>query len=681
MKIYSLLNNLLCLKSLFLIIIITPISLNAQQSLWVGQSYTFDVSSSVVGLTANMSWSTNGGYLSLSGSGFYRTITITQYFSGTATVTCEWDYKLTSNGTYTHTRRDVTITCKDNQVSITPTALVLNIGETSSVGCFHQYDNQYINAANTYFQSNNPNVVTVDENTGEIYAKSPGTAYINVYSKISSVSPYCRVTVNQLQPTSISIPNFLSLVAGTTHQITVALKPNDAVSTLTWYSDDTEVAIVSQSGVISAVNPGTTTIKVKTANGLTATCTLSVSEPPINLKSSLPLNNSSNTSVTEDIMAYFTCDIFEGVNFSDIKLIDTDNNIVKGTINMSNNTLSFNPNLSLSPLTLYTLLIPKGALNNRWGTTNIDSIVIMFKTGQKEKLSLSTNKKSGIVDSGTEVSLISGNNDAKIYYTIDNSDPYQNGLLYEAPLRINKTQTIRAYATLDGYIDSDVVNATYIIATGNSTTSDTYLSLDNMLITSKEVNLLDISLVNPNQNITFVQFDIYFPNYISLYDNMILQNVLTNRIPVNDCLIEMEPQEDGSIRIIIASYSNQPIKENLGAILQLPIVANEGVYEDLSYLNNILLVSPKETVMTPSTNYATISVNNTTCIKEISENKELVITNKDGVLTLLSLKNIAVNIYKINSQLVTRINLSAGVSKSIALPKGVYLINNKKIIL
>ncbi len=170
--------------------VITQSSALSQQALWVGQSYTFDVSSSVMGLTANMSWSTSGGYLSLSGSGLYRTITVTQYFSGTATVTCEWDYKLTGNGSYTHTKRQVTISCRDNQIFISPTSMTLTPGESRHVSYRHQYDNQYTSAANAYFQSSDPSICTISS-SGEVIAKSPGTTYINVYSKVSSVSPYC----------------------------------------------------------------------------------------------------------------------------------------------------------------------------------------------------------------------------------------------------------------------------------------------------------------------------------------------------------------------------------------------------------------------------------------------------------------------------------------------------------
>ena len=119
------------------------IAVKAQQALWVGQSNRMDVSSSVMGLTANVRWSTSGGYLSLSGSGFYRDITPTQYFSGTAIVTCEWDYKLYSGGSYTHVRRQVSISCRENKVSISPTVLTLTEGETGKVSYSHAYSNAY----------------------------------------------------------------------------------------------------------------------------------------------------------------------------------------------------------------------------------------------------------------------------------------------------------------------------------------------------------------------------------------------------------------------------------------------------------------------------------------------------------------------------------------------------------
>ena len=296
-----------------MLVILSALTTYAQQTLWVGQSFTFDVSSSVMGLTANMSWSTSGGYLSLSGSGFYRTITVTQYFSGTATVTCEWDYKLTGNGAYTHTKRQVTISCRDNQVSISPTSLTMSPGETRRVSYHHQYDNQYTSSANAYFQSSDPSVCTVSS-SGEVIAHNPGTTYINVYSKISSTSPYCKVSVENVSPLSISLPEKLTLVAGDQKSITPTLYPSNASTSYTWTSSDTNIATVSSSGTISAKKYGTSIISVRTSNGLTASCTVTVNKRQLNITSNFQsglIRRGSELTLSSDIhnsTIYYTTD-------------------------------------------------------------------------------------------------------------------------------------------------------------------------------------------------------------------------------------------------------------------------------------------------------------------------------------------------------------------------------------
>ena len=266
-------------------VILTSLVSYGQQTLWVGETYTFDVGSSVVGLTANMSWSTSGGYLSLSGSGFYRNIKVTQYFSGTATVTCEWDYKLTGNGSYTHTKRQITISCRDNKVSISPTSLTLSQGETGRVGYRHQYDNQYTSAAQAHFETSNPSVCTVSS-SGEVHAVGVGTAYINVYSKISSAAPYCLVTVKEQKPTSISIPSSLTLTSGEQKTIYPTLYPSNAKANISWESSNSEIASVSSGGTVSGLKHGTTKITARTDNGLSSTCNVTVKKSQLSISTS-----------------------------------------------------------------------------------------------------------------------------------------------------------------------------------------------------------------------------------------------------------------------------------------------------------------------------------------------------------------------------------------------------------
>ena len=70
---------------LFLGVLLLSNNAQGQITLWVGESYQWDVAGSMMGSVTDVNWSTSGGYISLSGSGYYRNITVTQYFSGEAT--------------------------------------------------------------------------------------------------------------------------------------------------------------------------------------------------------------------------------------------------------------------------------------------------------------------------------------------------------------------------------------------------------------------------------------------------------------------------------------------------------------------------------------------------------------------------------------------------------------------
>ena len=57
---------------------------------------------------------------------------------------------------------------------------------------------------------------------------------------------------------------------------TMQLKATPADAALTWKSGNTKIAAVSKNGLVTAKTPGTTTIQVKTADGATASCKVTV---------------------------------------------------------------------------------------------------------------------------------------------------------------------------------------------------------------------------------------------------------------------------------------------------------------------------------------------------------------------------------------------------------------------
>lgn len=99
------------------------------------------------------------------------------------------------------------------------------------------------------------------------------------------------------------------------------------------------------------------------------------------------------------------------------------------------------------------------------------------------------NPSGGAVATGTKVTLSSLTSGAKVYYTIDGSDPTASSLLYSAPITISSALTIKAIATHEGMTTSRIMSVSYTIAStsnvgpGNSPapTNDKVISTDGAL--------------------------------------------------------------------------------------------------------------------------------------------------------------------------------------------------------
>ena len=65
-----------------------------------------------------------------------------------------------------------------------------------------------------------------------------------------------------------------------TEQLTATIEPTISDHSITWSSDDTTVATVSTSGLVTCVTPWECTITATTVNGLTATCSVTQSIIP-----------------------------------------------------------------------------------------------------------------------------------------------------------------------------------------------------------------------------------------------------------------------------------------------------------------------------------------------------------------------------------------------------------------
>ncbi len=76
--------------------------------------------------------------------------------------------------------------------------------------------------------------------------------------------------------------------------------------------------------------------------------------------------------------------------------------------------------------------------------------------------------QSGLVREGTEVTLSTSTPEAKIYYTVDGSEPTTASQEHSAPIVINQDTTIKAVGVVDGLENSDVATFEYKILSEKS---------------------------------------------------------------------------------------------------------------------------------------------------------------------------------------------------------------------
>ena len=82
-------------------------------------------------------------------------------------------------------------------------------------------------------------------------------------------------------PTGISVsPSSKTIKVGDTFTASYTLTPSNATTTVTWYSDNSSIASVSSSGLVTGKNVGTTYINAKTANGKESWCKVTVYPAP-----------------------------------------------------------------------------------------------------------------------------------------------------------------------------------------------------------------------------------------------------------------------------------------------------------------------------------------------------------------------------------------------------------------
>lgn len=203
-----------------------------------------------------------------------------------ATVDAKGNVKGVKKGTATITvttadgGKTATCTVTVSEVTLNSTSLTLGVGKSSTALKATVSTNA---DAVTSWKSSNTSVVKVD-NKGKLTAGSKtGTATITVTTRAGATAT-CRVTVKLMTTKLTMSKTKLELVQGKSATLKVTRTPSKATEKISWSSSNPKVASVTQKGKVSAKKTGTVTITAKAANGVKATCKVTIKKASLKLK-------------------------------------------------------------------------------------------------------------------------------------------------------------------------------------------------------------------------------------------------------------------------------------------------------------------------------------------------------------------------------------------------------------
>ena len=190
-----------------------------------------------------------------------------------------------------------------------PTSVKLNRG-TLTLGVGEKYgliktvSPSSANQACTW-SSSNSSVASVDS-SGKVTAKKSGTANITVKTTNGKTAT-CKVTVKPA-PTSVKVnPASLTLGKGETYTISQSTNSGSYAWGFSWSSSNTSVATVTKGSAnkatVTAKGVGTATITIKTYNGKTAQCKVTVKNAPTSVTTnptSLILGKGEKYTISEN---------------------------------------------------------------------------------------------------------------------------------------------------------------------------------------------------------------------------------------------------------------------------------------------------------------------------------------------------------------------------------------------
>lgn len=577
------------------------------------------------------------------------------------------------------------------------------------------------------WKSSNTAVATVNEN-GVVTGVAKGTATITATAKDGSgISKTYSITVKQ-QVTSISLnKTTLALTKGATSTLTATVTPSTASNTgVTWSSSNTTVATVSTAGVVTAVANGSATITCTASDGYgtKTTCNVTVTNPVTSISlnatsATLKVNetktltvtynptdadnqsvtwSSSNTSVaTVSTSGLVTA---KGKGTATITCTSTDNSTIKATCAITVKQQVTSVTLSKTALnivagktaTLTATAAPSTANNTavNWSSSNTKVATVSGGTITAVAAGTATITATAADGYGTKSTCtvtVIARGDVDGSGTIDNAD-----ITADVKFVMGDTDVTGLYADAADYNNNGKVTSTDAIAivrlaltqtttiSGakakgmNANTTSKLLAVDDINMVSGEAKEISIRLADNMDKFTNIMFDVALPEGITI-ENVSVGSRTTDHSAVYSL------REDGTVRVICYSLSNDLFTASDGDIVKLKLKADSGVFDgtyDIDF-TNIKLV--RKDVSSVTSNYETTNLNigNTTGIGSVNVGDGKISASfKNGTLTITANEDGMASIYAVSGALVYKNKLKAGEKVTISVPRGVYIINGTK---
>lgn len=173
-------------------------------------------------------------------------------------------------------------------VSISPTSATITVDEIQSLTTTVEPKNATNQRVS--FSSSDTSVASV-QSDGKVTGKKAGTAIITVKSEDGDKTATCDITVTPkpVPVTGLELSySSLELFEGETEQLAVTVSPSNADNkAVSFVSSSPSIATVNNSGLITALKPGSSTVTVSSKENanIKATCSITVTElepdPPI----------------------------------------------------------------------------------------------------------------------------------------------------------------------------------------------------------------------------------------------------------------------------------------------------------------------------------------------------------------------------------------------------------------